>query len=111
MNKTKRHKRSARDMPTVGIDLGEETSHATIWANEKGETFEFPMNQVGYALLKARVSPETRIVFESSGTAYPFHRKLRELGFTDITVAHPKELTWIVKSKKKNDKVDSQKLA
>ncbi len=98
-------------MLTVGIDLGEETSHATIWSNEKGETFEFPMNQEGYAVLKARVSPDARIVFESSGTAYPFHRQLRELGFTDITVAHPKELTWIVRSKKKNDKVDSQKLA
>ncbi len=33
------------------------------------------------------------------------------MGYTDITVAHPKELTWIVKSKKKNDKVDSVKLA
>ena len=98
-------------MPTVGIDLGETTSHATIWANEKASTFEFSMNAEGYATLKERVPSDTPIVFESSGTAYPFHRQLRELGFTDITVAHPKELTWIVKSKKKNDKVDSVKLA
>jgi transposase len=98
-------------MPTVGIDLGEASSHATIFANEKAETFEFPMNPEGYASLKARVPSDARIVFESSGTAYPFHRQLRELGFTDITVAHPKELAWIVRSKKKNDKVDSQKLA
>lgn len=111
MNRTKSAKRGRRDMPTVGIDLGEETSYATIWANEKGESFEFPMTPEGYALLKARAPPDARIVFESSGTAYPFHRQLRELGFTDITVAHPKELSWIVKSKRKNDKVDSVKLA
>ncbi len=36
---------------------------------------------------------------------------LRKLGYFDITVAHPKELSWIVKSKKKNDKLDSLKLA
>ncbi len=98
-------------MPAVGIDLGEKTSHATIWANEKGETFEFPMNHDGYTTLKERIPLNTPIVFESSGTAYPFHRQLKELGFTDITVAHPKELAWIVKSKKKNDRVDSVKLA
>jgi transposase len=111
MRKTKKPPRGEPDMTSVGIDLGEATSHATIYANEKGETFEFPMNEQGYALLKTRVPPDARIVFESSGTAYPFHRQLRELGFTDITVAHPKELAWIVRSKKKNDKVDSQKLA
>jgi transposase len=33
------------------------------------------------------------------------------LGYSDITVAHPKELSWIIKSKKKNDHVDSNKLA
>ena len=107
----KRVPRVTEHMPTVGIDLGEASSHATIFANEKAETFEFPMNPEGYALLKARIPSDARIAFESSGTAYPFHRQLRELGFTDITIAHPKELAWIVKSKKKNDKVDSQKLA
>ena len=107
----KRVPRVTEHMPTVGIDLGEASSHATIFANKKAETFEFPMNPEGYALLKARIPSDARIAFESSGTAYPFHRQLRELGFTDITIAHPKELAWIVKSKKKNDKVDSQKLA
>ena len=111
MRKTKKPKRDARDVPTVGIDLGETTSHATIWANEDADTFEFPMNAEGYATLRAKVPLDAPIVFESSGTAYPFHRKLRELGYHDITVAHPKELAWIVRSKKKTDKVDSVKLA
>lgn len=111
MRKTKRVRADAAEMPTVGIDLGETTSHATIFANEKAETFEFAMNQDGYAELKTPVPTDARIVLESSGTAYAFHRRLRELGFTDITVAHPRELAWIVKSKRKNDRVDSQKLA
>ena len=111
MRKAKKAKRGARDMVSVGIDLGEAASHATIFANEKAETFEFPMDDGGYATLREKVPLDARIVFESSGTAYPFYRQLRELGFSDITVAHPKELAWIVKSKKKNDRVDSQKLA
>ncbi len=32
-------------------------------------------------------------------------------GYGDVTVAHPKTLAWIVKSKKKNDRVDSLKIA
>jgi hypothetical protein len=67
MSKTKRPKRGMADMVSVGIDLGEATSHATIFANEKAETFEFPMNTEGYSSLKERVSPDARIVFESSG--------------------------------------------
>jgi hypothetical protein len=34
MNKTKTSKRGTKDMVSVGIDLGEATSHATIFANE-----------------------------------------------------------------------------
>jgi transposase len=98
-------------MQIVGIDLGEASSHATILSNGTSETFEFPMDPEGYSLLKAKVAPEARIVFESSGTAYPFDRQLRAMGYADITVAHPTELVWIVKSKKKNDRVDSVKLA
>jgi hypothetical protein len=43
--------------------------------------------------------------------AYVVDRTLRELGYSDITIPHPRELSWIVKSKRKNDKVDSLKLA
>ena len=35
---------------------------------------------------------------------------MKDLGYNDITVAHPKELSWITKSKK-NDRVNSTKLA
>ncbi len=36
---------------------------------------------------------------------------MKSLGFEHLTVAHPKELSWIIRSKKKNDHVDSVKLA
>jgi hypothetical protein len=43
--------------------------------------------------------------------AYPICRALRTRGYGDVTVAHPKTLAWIVRSKKKNDRVDSLKIA
>ena len=43
--------------------------------------------------------------------AYVVFNKLKSLGYESITVAHPKVLSWIVKSKRENDHVDSVKLA
>ena len=37
--------------------------------------------------------------------------RIQKLGYSDITVEHPKKLSWIIKSKRKNDKVDSMKLS
>ena len=99
--------------PVVGIDRGEEKSVATYLSPEGDvrDNFEFDMNTDGYSEFASKIPRETRIAFEASGSAYVVDRTLRELGYSDITVAHPKELAWIVKSKKKNDKVDSLKLA
>ena len=69
------------------------------------------MSTDGYSEFASNILRETRIAFEASGSAYVVNSTLRKLGYSDITVAHPKELSWIVKSKKKNDKVDSLKLA
>jgi transposase len=43
--------------------------------------------------------------------AYPFYRMLKGRGYDDVAVAHPTELAWIVRSKKKNDRADSLKIA
>ena len=75
------------------------------------DVFNFPMNEEGYRTFAERVPKDTRIWFEATGMAYPVYRRLRELGYEDITVAHPKELKWITKSKKKNDRVGSLKIA
>ena len=52
MRKTKKQRPRALSMPTVGIDLGEASSHATMLSNDTSETFEFPMEPAGYSTLK-----------------------------------------------------------
>jgi len=111
----KKRKNNSRRMgaPAVGIDIGEERSEVAYLSAE-GEVldqFSFSMDKEGYAEFAKRIPAGTRIAFEASGSAYAVSKTLTGLGYTDLTVAHPKELAWIVKSKKKNDKVDGLKLA
>jgi transposase len=97
----------------AGIDLGDRESLATILSpiGDVADRFSFPMNEEGYAFFASRVPKEARVAFESTIMAYPISRALRMHGYNDITVAHPKTLAWIVRSKKKNDKADSLKIA
>ena len=95
----------------VGIDLGVKESNATYMSpdGEIKEGFKFPMNRDGYTEFRNKIPLETRIVFEAS--SYAVSRALKNLRHNDITVAHQEELSWITKPKKKNDRVDSIKLA
>ena len=97
----------------AGIDLGDRESLTTVLSpiGEVTDRFTFPMNDEGYAYFAKRVPKEARIAFESTIMAYPIMRALKGHGFNDVTVAHPKTLAWIVKSKKKNDRADSLKIA
>ncbi len=97
----------------AGIDLGDRESLTTVLSpiGDVADCFSFPMNEEGYAFFASRVPKDARVAFESTIMAYPISRALRGLGYGDITVAHPKTLAWIVKSKKKNDRVDSLKIA
>ena len=101
--------------PVVGVDLGGSTSVATTLSPMDGsvvqETFSFSMDDEGYLLFSRKVPGNARIAFEATSMAYPFSRRLRELGYHDITAAHATELAWIVRSKKKNDRADSLKIA
>ena len=74
------------------------------------EQFRFPMTPDGYRTFGGKVPKETRIAFEASGSAYSVSKELKNMGYAYITVAHPKEIAYITKSKK-NDKADSLKLA
>ena len=107
----KRNKRM--NSPVVGIDIGEGKSFATYLApdGDVRDSFDFPMDTKGYADFASRIPPGTRIVFEASGSAYSFSRTMKDLGYCDFTVAHPKEIAWITKSKRKNDKADILQLA
>ena len=97
----------------AGIDLGDKESLTTVLSpmGDVTDRFSFPMNEEGYAYFANRVPKEARVAFESTIMAYPIMRALKGHGYMDVTVAHPKELAWIVKSKKKNDRVDSLKIA
>ena len=101
--------------PVLGVDLGDSNSVATLLSPLNGsivqEMFPFSMDDSGYALFSSKVPKDARIAFEATSAAYPFSRRLREMGYSDITAAHPTQLAWIVKSKKKNDKADSLKIA
>lgn len=101
--------------PVLGVDLGDSESVATMLFPMNGsivqEAFSFSMDDAGYSLFLNKVPKDARVACEATSEAYPFTRKLRELGYSDITVAHAKELAWIVRSKKKNDKADSLKIA
>ena len=109
----KRTKKGMSNSTIAGVDLGGSDSLATVLSpgGEVADRFSFPMNEEGYALFSSRVSRDARVAFEATLMAYPFSRKLSELGYADITVAHPTELAWIVRSKKKNDRADSLKIA
>jgi len=97
----------------AGIDLGDRESLATVLSpiGDVADRFTFPMNEEGYAFFASRVPKNARVAFESTIMAYPISRALRTHGYNDVTVAHPKTLAWIVRSKKKNDRVDSLKIA
>jgi transposase len=99
--------------PAVGLDLGEAFSVATMYSvlGEISERFNFSMDDAGYALFSSRIPKDARIGYEASTMAYPVNRRLRAMGYQNITVAHPKELALIVRSKKKNDRADSEKIA
>ena len=109
----KRIKQGMSNSTIAGVDLGGSSSLATILSlgGEVADRFSFQMSEEGYTLFSGKVPKDARIAFEATLMAYPFARTLRDLGYTDITVAHPAELAWIVKSKKKNDRADSLKIA
>jgi transposase len=99
--------------PLCGIDIGDNTSVAALFSPtcDLVDSFSFDMVSQGYQLFSSGVPKDARIGCEATGMAYPLVRALKEMGYSDITVANPKQLSWIVKSKKKSDKIDSEKIA
>jgi transposase len=95
-----------------GIDIGDSTSLASVYskAGELVDRFEFEMNSEGYELASKRVPMEAGIACEATLMTYPLVKALEGRGHR-VTVANPKQLKWIVESRKKNDRVDSEKLA
>src|SRR5207245_3175920 len=106
-------KRDREGMVTAALDLGDSESLATILSPDGDvvDSFSMSMSDDGYSSFESKVPKDARIAFEATSMAYPVSRRLTALGYSDITVAHSKKLAWIVKSKKKNDRIDSLKIA
>ena len=92
-------KRDREGMVTAALDLGDSESLATILSPDGDvvDSFSMSMSDDGYSLFASKVPKDARIAFEATTMAHPVSRRLKALGYNDITVAHSKELAWIVK--------------
>jgi transposase len=96
---------------TIGLDLGDRSSSYCV-LNEAGEiVFEHKLATTPEAMKQvfARM-PQCRIAMET-GTHSPWvSRLLRELGH-EVIVAHAQKVRLIVKSRRKDDRLDARTLA
>jgi len=96
----------------VGLDYHLRTSSLCI-LNEDGkvvkqQTVLGRMDQVVQQLIG--LGEPVSVVFEATGGYGPLHEKLSQVS-DRVVMAHPAALSLIWKSKRKNDRVDAQKLA
>jgi transposase len=96
----------------AGLDYHLRTSSLCI-LNEDGKTIKQQtirgrFSEVAEEL--ARLKEPLEVVFEATGGYGPLHQKLSTVA-RRVVMAHPAELALIWKSKRKNDRVDAQKLA
>lgn len=96
---------------TIGLDLGDRTSHACVLDGQARvvERFGFPTTRAGLAKAFAG-RPLCRVVLEV-GTHSPWmSRELEAMGHEAI-VANARELQSITQSSRKNDAADAEQLA
>lgn len=96
----------------AGLDYHLRTSSLCI-LNEDGkvvkqQTIRGRMDEVAAEL--AKVGQPLEVVFEATGGYGPLHEKLSKVA-RRVVMAHPAQLALIWRSKRKNDRVDAQKLA
>ena len=96
---------------TIGLDLGDRTSHYCI-LNEAGEVIwesKVPTTPKGIKEVFGRI-PRSQIALET-GTHSPWiSRQLTELGH-EVIVAHARNVQLISKSSRKDDRLDARTLA
>jgi transposase len=104
-------KQASQERLTIGLDLGDRNSHFCV-VNEQGRvvmqdklgTTKTGLNRLFEKLAKVRVALE-------AGTHSPWvSRHLSSLGH-EVIVANPRRLAIISDSKRKNDRIDAEKLA
>ena len=96
---------------TIGLDLGDRTSHYCI-LNEAGEVIwesKVPTTPKGIKEVFGRI-PRSQIALET-GTHSPWiSRQLTQLGH-EVIVAHARNVRLISKSSRKDDRLDARTLA
>ena len=96
---------------TIGLDLGDRTSHYCI-LNEAGEVIlesKLPTTPKGIEEVFSK-NPRSRVALET-GTHSPWvSRKLTQLGH-DVIVAHARNVRLIGESSRKDDQLDARTLA
>jgi len=99
------------DQLTIGLDLGDRTSHYCI-LNEAGEVIleqELPTTAKGIAPVFSKI-PRSRIALET-GTHSPWvSRQLTQMGH-EVIVAHARNVRLIGESSRKDDQRDARTLA
>lgn len=97
---------------TIGLDYHQRTSTVHI-LDQLGNTVKTRTIRGGWRRLideLGRLKQPFRIVYEASCGYGHLHEQLRPLA-REVLVAHPGRLRLIFRSKRKNDRVDAQKLA
>lgn len=104
-------KQASQQKLTIGLDLGDRSTHFCI-LNEQGEILmedQLATTKTGWNRLFEKLA-STRVAMEA-GTHSPWaSRHLSSLGH-EVIVANPRQVAMISDSKRKNDRIDAEKLA
>ena len=97
---------------TVGIDLGDETSHACVVDSRDGEVLErFSLSSTDVAFAERfDRRRRSRVVLEA-GTHSPWASRLLRAAGHEVIVANPRKVRLISQSDRKSDRADAEILA
>lgn len=102
--------KSATQMETIGIDLGDKASRYCILDSDGKVVEEGSFRNQISSIEKHFSGARRRIALEAGAQSAWISRELKRLGH-EVLVAHARELKWITASDSKNDPVDARKLA
>lgn len=96
---------------TIGLDLGDRKTHVCI-LGERGDVLvadQLASTKTGVSRLFAKLA-RCRVALEV-GTHSPWMSRLIAGWGHEVIVANPRNVAWVVESRRKNDRLDAEKLA
>jgi transposase len=102
-----------KDMRYVGIDIGKVKCRAAVMDPEGtiAEEFTFQNDREGITRLASKLTPEDRVVMESTGSVWSTLYNSLEERQIPVTLANPLKTKAIASARIKSDKVDARILA